>query len=72
MMDRGINLARQIEIIEKQIECFDNLYQKMDYVRTFFGPDAEFTQEAIDYVIAKLCMRGEEDALDIDSDDTDE
>ena len=51
-----MNLNRQVEIITKQIECFDNLYQKMDYIRTFFGPDPEFTQEAMDMVIAKLYM----------------
>lgn len=65
--DIGMDLNRQIEIIEKQIECFDGFYQKMDYVKTFFGPDPEFTQEAIDMVVAKLCLREEENALDTDS-----
>lgn len=64
-----MDLNRQVQIIEKQIECFDNLEQKMDYITHFFGPDPEFTQEAINLVTAKLCMREEENALDTDSND---
>lgn len=54
-----MELNRQVEIIEKQIECFDNVYQKMDYLKAFFGPDPEFTQEAINIAIANFLIKTE-------------
>jgi len=53
-----MNLNRQVQIIEKQIECFDALEQKMDYILHFFGPDPEFTQDAINIVTSNLINKG--------------
>ena len=49
------SVERQVEIMEAQVNCFDNLMQKMQYMSEFFDPDPGFTQEARDIVRSNIC-----------------
>lgn len=49
-----MDLKKQIEIMETQLACFDNLMNKMQYIYEFFDPDPEFTKEAKEIVIANI------------------
>ena len=50
-----MNIERQVEIIESQLNCFDNLMDKMQYLTEFFGKDPAFTKEAQDIVRSNIC-----------------
>lgn len=45
-----MSIERQVEIMEKQLESFDTLLEKMQYMSNYFDPDPEFTKEARDIV----------------------
>jgi hypothetical protein len=47
--------ARQVEIMETQLGCFENLMEKMQYMSEFFDPDPDFSQEARDIVRGNIC-----------------
>ena len=42
----SLTTEEQIEIMEAQLGCFENLMEKMQYMSEFFDPDPEFTKEA--------------------------
>jgi len=53
-----MSLEKQVEIMEAQInspEAGFTLIEKLQYLTSFFAPDPEFTQEAMDIVMANLC-----------------
>lgn len=45
---------KQIEIMEKQLSCFNGLMEKLQYMSGFFDPDPMFTQEARDIVRSNI------------------
>ena len=49
------SVDRQVEIMETQLGCFENLMEKMQYMSEFFDPDQDFTQEARDIVRGNIC-----------------
>jgi hypothetical protein len=51
----SITVERQVEIMEAQLQTFDNLFDKLQYMRTFFDNDPEFTQDARDVVRGNIC-----------------
>ena len=46
---------QQVEIMESQLSCFDNLMEKMQYMSEFFDPDPDFSKEARDIVRGNIC-----------------
>jgi hypothetical protein len=52
-----MNIERQVEIMESQMSCFENLMEKMQYMSEFFAPDPEFTKEARDIVISNIAKK---------------
>jgi len=60
-----MDIDRQIEIIEAQIHsefAQFTLFEKMAYLKKYFGPDPEFSQEAVNIVIGNICknMKGKQ------------
>ena len=49
------SIERQVEIMEGQLRCFENLMEKMQYMSEFFDPDPEFKKEARDIVRGNIC-----------------
>lgn len=50
-----MNIDRQVEIMRKQLEAFDGLMEKAQYLARFFDPDPQFSQEARSIIRADLC-----------------
>ncbi len=46
---------RQVEIMEAQLSCFENLMEKMTYMSEFFDLDPDFSKEARDIVRGNIC-----------------
>ena len=52
-----MNIDKQVKIMELQIHSTNadfTLMEKMAYLDRFFKPDTDFSQEAIDIVIANI------------------
>lgn len=52
----GINLTtdEQLEIMRKQLANFDDLWDKMRYMKMAFDADPEFTKEARDIIRGEI------------------
>ena len=49
-----MNLEAQVRIMESHISNFDNLLEKLQYLKEFFGNDPEYTKEAHNIVIGNI------------------
>ena len=45
-----LTIEEQVNMMERQLDKFDNLLMKMQYMNAFFDKDPMFTQEARDTV----------------------
>jgi len=50
-----MTIEEQVEIMETQLGCFENLMEKMQYMSEFFDKDLEFTQKARDIMRGNIC-----------------
>jgi hypothetical protein len=57
-----MTVDEQVTIMETQMNSAGLLlFEKLAYINSFFKPDPEFTQEAIEIVIGNLCRDSKEE-----------
>lgn len=63
-MENEMGVTEQVEIIEKQLANFDNLFDKLHWLTIGFDPDPAYSKEATNIVRGNL-VRAVDDGLPV-------